>query len=180
MSRWLLHPFLQGAPSAEALPPGRGWQGGCGTLPSVGIRDAPDSVYMREAGQILEYNGQGTLRGLETSRTPTQRGHYSLYCYSSDAKCVPKAHVFKVPMGQLLGVGIEPGRDVVNGKEGDHSRGSGTSKPYPALLTFWIQHCIFLLRNLIKKNGTICHRLKNCGVNSSALHKLIASDILSQ
>lgn len=27
--------------------------------------------------------------------------------------------MFKVPMGQLLGVGVEPGRDVVNGKEGD-------------------------------------------------------------
>lgn len=72
VSRWLLHPCLQWVPSAEALPPGRGGQGGCGTLLSVGIRDAPDSVYMREADSRIQWTGYP--QGLETSQEPQHRG----------------------------------------------------------------------------------------------------------
>lgn len=69
-------------------------------------------------------------------------------------------------MGQLFGVGVEPGRNMVNGMEWDHSRGRGTSTPCPGLLTGWMDEHLrqFGILNRICGNG------ESVGSNQARFH----------
>lgn len=110
--QWHLRPCRQWPPSAAALPPGRGWLGGCGTLPSAEVRDEPDSVYMMEAmaGSQTQWSGHGQSTG-RLPEAPTQREGLLSRCYSWKLNVPPKSTLKGLAsMGCYWALGVKCGR----------------------------------------------------------------------